>query len=744
MRRKAIKKKRARLVRPATTETPQDSSTWGAGILGEEETEPLHEREEAPARTREREEAPARTREREQAPTRTREREQAPTRTREREQAPTRTREREEAPARTREREQAPARTREREQAPARTREREQAPARTRGREQAPVRVREAPAPAGSPRKPELGPPPSSKSAARTLETRNRSDVNLSDEELRDLFVGMLRIRVVDDRMLKLQRQGRISFYGAASGQEAAVVGSARALQDRDWVVPALREGGVLLLRDWPLELYVAQCFATHRDVCKGRQMPAHYSDRSVRVVSWSSCIATQLPHATGMAMAARIRGDDVVVMGYMGDGATSESDFHTALNFAGVSSAPVVFFCQNNQWAISLPLDRQTASETIAIKAEAYGFPGVQIDGNDVLAVLEATSEAAARARRGDGPTLIEALTYRMGAHSTSDDPTRYRDSREVDEWAARDPIDRYRNFLDRAGLWNERWERGLREEMESEILETIRIVETQSPPAPDTLFQDVYAAIPRHLAEQAASFLDRPVHEAERTAGVEGEARPPRRRRRRRTRGRDDGAAPQEESARPRREARDETPPERPRRGERSQERRRDEDREPSRPEREREPSRSGRDREPSRTDREREPSRRDREREPSRTERDREPSRHDRDRQPSRPDRGRRDGPRMGDSARDEEARPDSRRGRPDARDSGRGGRPRDEAGSPRDPASARPRPTPPPLPPAPAVERKKPEGPQTGFGEPDPDHSAGAFVRRKKPPRRKRRR
>ena len=197
------------------------------------------------------------------------------------------------------------------------------------------------------------------------------------------------------------------------------------------------------------------------------------------------------------------------MVMAYLGDGATSEADFHAAMNFAGVFKAPVVFVCQNNHWSISIPTDKQTASETIAIKAKAYGFPGVKVDGNDVEAVYRAASEAVARARAGDGPTLIEAETYRIGAHSSSDDPTRYRDPSEVEQWRARDPLDRLRSRLLSAKLWDEKRDEALKAELLGQVNVAIEAAEKLPPPALETLFEDVYSEEPWHLAEQRREFL-------------------------------------------------------------------------------------------------------------------------------------------------------------------------------------------------------------------------------------------
>ena len=259
--------------------------------------------------------------------------------------------------------------------------------------------------------------------------TLKKRPASLTDEDLVSLYQKMRFQRLVDDRMLTLQRQGRISFYGACTGQEAAVIGSGFALQEQDWVFPALREGGIALMRGLSFDDYVAQLFGNGLDPGLGRQMPCHYSSRAANYVSLSSPIGNQIPQAVGAAMASQIQEKSDVVVGYMGDGATSEGDFHVAMNFAGLYELPIVLFCQNNQWAISLPSSKQTASKSIAIKAKSYGFEGVLVDGNDALAVYEVTRKAIEKARSGGGPTFIEALTYRIGAHSTSDDPSRYRD---------------------------------------------------------------------------------------------------------------------------------------------------------------------------------------------------------------------------------------------------------------------------------------------------------------------------
>ena len=331
-------------------------------------------------------------------------------------------------------------------------------------------------------------------------------------EVLLRLYREMVRLRTLDERMMTLQRQGRVGFYGACTGQEAATLASAIALEASDWIFPALREGGAMLLRGFPLVPYLCQIFGNAGDETKGRQMPSHMASRSVNQVSWSSCIGTQLPQAVGAAMAARIKGDRTVIAAYLGDGATSEGDFHVAMNFAGVFKAPVVFICQNNHWAISVPTAKQTASESIAVKAVAYGFPGVKVDGNDAVAVYRAVKEALDRARSGGGPTLVECETYRIGAHSSSDDPTRYRDEGEVEQWKKRDPLDLLRSRLQAWGLWTARQEDELRAQVLEEVNGAIAEAEKKPDPLRESLFDDVYANVPWSLREQREELLASP----------------------------------------------------------------------------------------------------------------------------------------------------------------------------------------------------------------------------------------
>jgi pyruvate dehydrogenase E1 component alpha subunit/2-oxoisovalerate dehydrogenase E1 component alpha subunit len=321
------------------------------------------------------------------------------------------------------------------------------------------------------------------------------------------LYRHMRRIRRLDERMLALQRQGRIGFFGSCTGQEAAPVVGALVLEPEDWVFPGLRESALLLVRGLPLDVYLAQLFGNSLDLAKGRQMPSHHASRAHRHVSWSSCIGTQLPHAVGAALAARMRGEQVVILAFLGDGATSHPDFHAALNFAGVFRAGVVFVCQNNQYAISTTSARQTAAPTFAVKALAYGVAADRVDGNDAFAVYDALGSAADRARSGAGPTLVECVTYRIGAHSSSDDPGLYRAEQEVETWRARDPILRLGRHLCRAGHAGEGLASEIDEQLDAEVDAALLRVEHAPLPPVSSLFDDVYATLPAHLREQRDS---------------------------------------------------------------------------------------------------------------------------------------------------------------------------------------------------------------------------------------------
>src|SRR5262244_4415954 len=316
-------------------------------------------------------------------------------------------------------------------------------------------------------------------------------DPRLPGDELKRLYRDMLLARRLDERMVRLQRQGRIGTFAPIKGQEASQLGSVATLRPSDWMVPSFRETASMLWRGWPIEKLLL-FFAGYLE---GGQPAPDQHDLPVTIP-----VATQIPHAVGLAYAAQYREDDVAVMAYFGDGATSEGDFHEALNFAGVWHVPVVFVCQNNQWAISVPLKKQTHSRTIAQKALAYGLPGIQVDGNDVLAVYAAAREAVERARAGDGPTLIECVTYRLGVHTTADDPTKYRSAEEVAEWERKDPLTRFRAYLEQRQLLED----GLEQEVDAEIAAAVKRFEAMAPPDVLTMFDHAYAEKPPELLAQ------------------------------------------------------------------------------------------------------------------------------------------------------------------------------------------------------------------------------------------------
>ncbi len=322
------------------------------------------------------------------------------------------------------------------------------------------------------------------------------AEVSLPDAELVALYRLMVLSRQLDERMIALQRQGRIGFYIGGIGEEATVVGTAAALEPPDWIFPCYREHAAVLLRGMPLTLFVAQMLGNAGDRQFGRQMPCHEAWRPGLFASISAPIGTQVPQAVGAAWAARIKKEPMVSLVYFGEGATSSNDFHTGLNFAGVHKVPTIFGCRNNGWAISVPREKQTASETIAQKAVAYGIAGERVDGNDLLAVVAATRRARARAAAGDGPTLLECVTYRLEGHSTSDDPKAYRPAEQGDPWRKKDPILRLGQHLRGRGLLAEADEARTVAEVKEEIAAAIREAEAFAPKPPlESLFEGVYA---------------------------------------------------------------------------------------------------------------------------------------------------------------------------------------------------------------------------------------------------------
>ncbi|MGV0794039.1 pyruvate dehydrogenase (acetyl-transferring) E1 component subunit alpha [Mycolicibacterium sp. XJ1819] len=313
-----------------------------------------------------------------------------------------------------------------------------------------------------------------------------RYPLKLQDEDYCALFRYMAVTRRVDDEALKLGRQGQLAVYTSSLGQEAAQVGSSYALRARDWIFPSYREHGAARVRGVdPVE-------QLHHN--RGTWVCAH-NPQEYRFAPQTVSIATHLPHAAGLAVAAKMAQDDLVVLAYFGDGATSEGDTHEAMNFASVFKAPCVFFCQNNGWAISVPIHEQLAAPSIAHRGIGYGMPGIRVDGNDVLACLAVTRWAVEHARSGAGPVLIEALTYRMEAHSGSDDPNRYRTPEDLAPWRDRDPLNRYRQFLEQRGLWTTELQDSA-ERTGDELAAALRRGIYDAPhPDPLELFDHVYA---------------------------------------------------------------------------------------------------------------------------------------------------------------------------------------------------------------------------------------------------------
>jgi pyruvate dehydrogenase E1 component alpha subunit len=322
---------------------------------------------------------------------------------------------------------------------------------------------------------------------------------DLSTERLLYLYRAMLLGRAFSNKIIALQRQGRATTFGSLVGQEATAVGLAAPLQPQDWLATSYREIASLLVKGVPLAAltYSFRGFTPENYSAEAHCLP-------IQIV-----IGTQMLHAVGLAMAAKIAGDPVVAVGVCGDGATSEGDFNEALNFAGIFQAPVVLVVQNNGWAISVPRHKQSAAPSFAARGPGFGVPSVLVDGNDILAVYDKTHQAVERARAGQGPTLIETLTYRIGAHTTADDPTRYRDAAEIEEWRAKDPIMRFKRFLISRDLLTEAQDQQLVAGVEEEMNEAVQIAEAMPPMAPDSFFDYTAATLSPRLQEQRADLL-------------------------------------------------------------------------------------------------------------------------------------------------------------------------------------------------------------------------------------------
>ena len=321
----------------------------------------------------------------------------------------------------------------------------------------------------------------------------------LSDSDIRRIYELLLLLRTFDDRALKLQREGRLGTYAPILGQEASQVGSAFALEKSDWIFPSYRESGVYIAIGYPIYMILQYWAGDER----GLKTPD-----DLNILPISIPVGTQILHAVGAAMAAKYRKDKTVAITYFGDGGTSTGDFHEGLNIAGVFQLPVIFICQNNQWAISMPRSKQSASKTLAQKAYGYGIEGLQVDGNDVFAVYKATEYALRKARQGKGPTFIECVTYRIADHTTADDATRYRSKEEVETWKAKDPIQRLKLFMEKKGLWTAQYQKEVEEKIKSMIDEAVKTLESIEPPQPREMFTYIYEKLTPRQIKQLKDF--------------------------------------------------------------------------------------------------------------------------------------------------------------------------------------------------------------------------------------------
>jgi len=321
----------------------------------------------------------------------------------------------------------------------------------------------------------------------------------LSDSDIRRIYELLLLLRTFDDRALKLQREGRLGTYAPILGQEASQVGSAFALEKSDWIFPSYRESGVYIAIGYPIYMILQYWTGDER----GLKTPD-----DLNILPISIPVGTQILHAVGTAMAAKYRKEKTAAITYFGDGGTSKGDFHEGLNMAGVFKLPVIFICQNNQWAISMPRSKQSASKTLAQKAYGYGIEGLQVDGNDVFAVYKATEYALRKARQGEGPTFIECVTYRIADHTTADDATRYRSKEEVETWKAKDPMQRLKLFMEKKGLWTAQYQKEVEEKIKSMIDEAVKTLESIEPPQPREMFTYIYEKLTPRQIKQLKDF--------------------------------------------------------------------------------------------------------------------------------------------------------------------------------------------------------------------------------------------
>ena len=336
----------------------------------------------------------------------------------------------------------------------------------------------------------------------RPLEGAQAPDIQR--DKARRIYEAMLATRVMDERMMAAQRQGRLSFYMQCTGEEAAVVGATAALDDADMIMAQYREQGALVYRGFSFDEFMNQLFGNQLDYGKGRQMPIHYGSRKLHYMTISSPLGTQIPQATGYAYGQKLAGNGLCTLVFFGEGAASEGDFHAALNMAAVHEAPVIFFCRNNGYAISTPTVEQFAADGVAPRALGYRMHVIRIDGNDILAVYRATEEARRIAVEHNKPVLIEAMTYRLAAHSSSDDPSGYRSRKEEEAWREKDPILRMKRWLIERDWWSDDEENARQDELRREVLETMKRAEKRPPPDLGTLVSDVYADVTPALQRQ------------------------------------------------------------------------------------------------------------------------------------------------------------------------------------------------------------------------------------------------
>jgi TPP-dependent pyruvate/acetoin dehydrogenase alpha subunit len=341
------------------------------------------------------------------------------------------------------------------------------------------------------------------------LPSGNRPDPDLDRDLVVRMYETMVQVAALDRIGWQLQRSGRMEFWIPSRGQEASHVASTAALEPSDWIFLADREPGSFIWRGASLTRMFAQFFGREAEPLKGRRLPLLLGDRSLNIVPCTTQVGSYIPHAAGAAWAAKLRGDSTRVIVYFGDGATSRGEFHSALNFAGIHHPPVVFLCQNNGWAVSTPNDRQTASPTFAEKADAYAVRRVRVDGNDPLAVYAVTAEALA-AMPEQGATLIETVTYRLGFHTSSDNPDLYRRDDEVAGWRQWDPLDRTRKYLEHRGWWTDDDEQRLNETAERDIKAAIKEAEQLPKAAPESQFDDVFERSTWMLDEQRSRLLE------------------------------------------------------------------------------------------------------------------------------------------------------------------------------------------------------------------------------------------